>query len=136
MGTASIGATRDAIKVRLETILGLHCYDVMEGQVESPAAVVCPDNGAYDAVMGRGADDFVMLVSLAISAQVDRTAQDTLDGYLDGAGATSIKAAIEGERTLGGLVSYARVPGWRNYGSTPVNGVRHWGADVIVEVRT
>jgi hypothetical protein len=135
MGTASIGDVRDGIKTRLSTVLALHTYDTIEDQMESPAAVVEPDTGIYDLTMGRGSDGVDIIIGLAVGG-VARVAQDTLDGYLSGTGATSIKVALEADPTLGGVVSFAKARGWRNYGSVTINGVKWWGADVIVEVMT
>jgi hypothetical protein len=132
---ASVSAIRDGIKTRLATIAGLHAYDTVEGQTESPAAVIYLDSISFDSTMARGSDDMVFVISLAVGG-VDRVAQDTLDGYLDGSGATSIKAVMDADTRLGNIVSFARVAGVRNYGSTKVNGVTMWGADVIVEVLT
>jgi len=41
----------------------------------------------------------------------ERTGQDKLDAYLAGSGATSIKAALEADRTLSGAVNTLRVTG-------------------------
>lgn len=137
MGTASISEIRDGIKTRLSTVLNLNTYDTIEMQIESPAAVVEPAACSFDETMGRGSDAFDFTIGLAVGGGVDRVSQDTLDGYLSGFGATSIKVAIEADMTLGGIVSYAKVRGWRNYGtSTTVSGVKMWGADILVEVRT
>ena len=136
MGTATISEIRDGLKVRLSTVLNLNTYDTVEMQVESPAAVVEPGACSFDMTMGRGSDAMDFTIGLAVGGGVDRVSQDTLDGYLSPFGATSIKVAMEADPTLGGIVSYAKVRGWRNYGSTTVNGVRMWGADVLVEVVT
>jgi hypothetical protein len=41
----------------------------------------------------------------------ERAGQDKLDAYLAGSGSSSIKTAIEGDRTLGGTVNTLRVTG-------------------------
>jgi hypothetical protein len=97
--------------------------------------VVEPSAYSFDQTMGRGSDAMDFVIGLAVGG-VDRVAQDTLDGYLSGWGATSIKVAMEADPTLGGIVSFAKVRGWRNYGTTKVNSVPMWGADVLVEVVT
>lgn len=133
---ASISAIRDGLKARLQTIGGLRVYDTIEGLVELPAAVIYPDMIRFDSTMGRGSDEMVFIVALAVAATVDRVAQDALDGYLDGSGATSVKAAIDGGTTLGGIVSFARVSGVRNYGEIRVGQTTQWGADFVIEVLT
>lgn len=133
---ANVGAVRDGIKANLQAIVGLRVFDVVEGAVPLPAAVVYPESIHFDSTMGRGSDEMVFVVSLAVSATVDRAAQDKLDSYLNGTGATSIKQAMDANTTLGGIVSFARVAGMRNYGEIQVGQTKMWGADFVIEVLT
>ena len=62
--------------------------------------------------------------------------QDSLDSYLDGSGSTSVKSAIEGDTTLGGVVSSARVVEASNYGGYTVNSIDFLGVEFSVEIIT
>ena len=72
---------------------------------------------------------------LVIVGRVDeRTAQNLLDGYCNPSGATSIKAAIESNRTLGGQANDLRVTEMRNYSSLPVGEITYLAAEFVVTV--
>jgi len=55
--------------------------------------------------MGGGLITNVFTVSVVVGRSAERTAQTALDGYLSYEGATSVRAALEADRTLGGVVS-------------------------------
>lgn len=141
---ASVAAIRNGLKARLETIDGLRVYEYHAPKAEPPTAIIMPgDPGRsntyavkFDATMGRGSDDLVFTVLVVVSNVVERAAQDKLDAYLDGEGAPSIKAAIEGEATLGGIVSFARVAAIRQYGLVQYANQTFVGAEFLVEVTT
>lgn len=63
----------------------------------------------YDATMQRGFDEYYLTVRGIEPLTGDQTAQVTLHSWLDKTGAASVKAAIEADRTLGGIVSSLRV---------------------------
>lgn len=139
---ASVTQIRQGIATRLATISGLRVHAFVVGDVAPPAAVVIPgDPGrknamaiAYDATMGRGSDDFLFTVLLLVANKVERASQEALDTYLAGSGASSIKAAIEGEDSLGGVAHFTRVVGVRDYGVVSYGGQSYVGAEFMVEV--
>jgi hypothetical protein len=105
---AKLSDIRDGIATRLRTISGLRVRDYVEGQVEPPMALVgFPSEIDYDEAMARGMDDHTIPIRVYVASQVNRAANDALEGYLAKTAADdpkSIKAAIEGDRTLGGKV--------------------------------
>lgn len=132
MGFSS-SAIRDAIKTQLQTIPGLRAYDTLSLVVNAPAAVVIWGDPAIEYDESFSGGDKLRFVIVAIVALVsDRTAQDSLDGYLDNSGATSIKSAVEG--TLGGLVADCNVTTATKPGVYPVGGVNYLGVRFNVEV--
>lgn len=131
---ASVTALRRGLKNRLATIDGLRAYATVPGQVMTPAAVVDVDGIRYDSTMARGADDFIFVVRLLVSTADDATGQDALDAYLAGSGAASMKAAIEGDTSLGGVAHFARVDSVRAYGQVEYGAITYVGAEVLVEV--
>jgi len=101
----SIPLIRDALKTRVATISALNVYDTMPENVNVPAAIVYPSPGTFLTHQTMdGAADLEFAVIVLVSAGVDDLAQDELDGYLAGSGATSIKAAIEADPRLGNTV--------------------------------
>lgn len=131
---ADLSGLRTGVATRLATISGLNSYDTVPGSVVTPAAIVEVATIDYDAAMGRGADDITLAVRLLVSAVVDDVAQGKLDAYLAGSGATSVKAAIEADGTLGGRASFAVVPRVRTYGLIDYAGVQYLGAVLDVEI--
>ena len=89
--------------------------------------------GTYD-------DDFAASMTVDFSVLVlvsradDRSGQKALDGYMTPTGTTSIKAAIETDRTLGGEVSSAAVVGWSEPQEYEIAGISYLGVEFTVEV--
>ncbi len=102
---------RDGLKTRLLTISGLRAYDLIPDTVTPPAAVVGQLDFTFDIDNARGLDQAQVDVLVIVQRFSERSGQDLLDAYLAGSGAGSIKAAIEGDRTLGGAVNTLRVTG-------------------------
>ncbi len=100
---------RDGLKTRLQTITGLRVYDLIPEPVTPPCAVVGQLDLTFDIDNARGLDQATVDIYVIVQRFSDRAGQDKLDGYLAGTGATSIKAAIEGDRTLGGACQTLRV---------------------------
>lgn len=102
---------RDGLKTRLQTISGLRAYDLIPDTVVPPCAVVGQLDFTFDIDNARGLDQAQVDVLVIVQRFSERAGQDKLDAYLAGSGASSIKAAIEGDRTLGGTVNTLRVTG-------------------------
>jgi hypothetical protein len=102
---------RDGLKTRLETISGLRAYDLIPDTVTPPAAIVGQLDFTFDIDNARGLDQAQVDVLVIVQRFSERSGQNLLDLYLSGSGASSIKAAIEGDRTLGGVVNTLRVTG-------------------------
>jgi len=102
---------RDGLKTRLQTITGLRAYDLIPDTVVPPCAVVGQLDFTFDIDNARGLDQAQVDVLVIVQRSSERAGQDKLDAYLAGTGASSIKTAIEGDRTLGGTVNTLRVTG-------------------------
>jgi hypothetical protein len=102
---------RDGLKTRLQTITGLRVYEVIPEPLTPPCAVVGQLDFTFDIDNARGLDQANVDIYVIVQRFSERAGQDKLDGYLAGTGATSIKTAIEGDRTLGGTCQTLRVVG-------------------------
>ena len=102
---------RDGLKTRLQTITGLRAYDLIPDAVVPPCAVVGQLDFTFDIDNARGLDQAQVDVLVIVQRFSERAGQDKLDAYLAGTGSSSIKTAIEGDRTLGGTVNTLRVTG-------------------------
>lgn len=128
-------AIREGVGTRLETISGLRVYDKISGTVAPPAAMVEPGDPVidFDLAMQRGLDGYRLRVVLLISFKGDTQTTDALDGYLAQSGATSVKAAVEGDRTLGGAAADCRVVDATNYGEYTFGQQTYVGVTFNVE---
>ena len=133
---ALLTSIRDGLKTNLETISGLTAYEYVPDWIEPPIALVAPINSLnYDSTMARGADTYEIPVIVYISRVDAQLSQDTVDGYLASTGATSVKAAIESDSTLGGAAMSVRVVSATDYGEYEVTqGTSFLGVTFNVEV--
>lgn len=101
---------RDGLETRLNTITGLRVYDYVPEDVAGyPAAVVFPPtNAEYSNDLDQGSFTVQFVVMLLVPATIDRNQLD-LYALMDRTGASSVFAAIEADRSLGGLAVDARV---------------------------
>lgn len=133
---SSLPTIRDALKTRLATITGLRCYDVVPAKPELPAGVVgIPESVTYNLTFGGGAT-WILPIRVYVSNADPRSAQEALDLYIAPTGTKSIKAAIEGDISLGGAVDTCRVTQARNYGVFPIADIDHLGCEFVVEIVT
>lgn len=92
----NLAAVMDDLGAALGSISGLRVFPYWADRVSAPAAIVgWPDPLTYDAAMTRGGDRVELPVMVLVGKVDARSARDTLAAYADGAGAGSVKAAIE-----------------------------------------
>lgn len=135
---ASIASVRDGLKTRLQTITDLRAYDIWEGKIavgnDGAALVSGPKELNFDEAMARGLDALVIEVLVVVPNASTRAAQDKLDTFLATTGTTSVKAAIEGDLTLGGAANSCRVAKAHHYGLHTINDISYLGVIFDVEV--
>ena len=102
-------AVRAGIATALDTIAGLRCFDYVPDSLAPPAAVVEPLEIDYDESMNSGTQFYRAFILVIVGRMSDRSSQDRLDAYLTDTGATSVKAALEADRTLGGACATLQV---------------------------
>ncbi|GGK32144.1 hypothetical protein GCM10010124_26170 [Pilimelia terevasa] len=122
------------IEARLNTITGLRVSDIAPDQINPPAAVVgVPAVPAYHATMGRGRFQLAPTVTVLVSAGLDRVGQHKLAGYANPTGALSVVAAVEADKTLGGVVDDCHVVGFRPLGLEEIGLIGYYGG--VFELR-
>lgn len=105
----TLAQVRDGLEARLDAIAGLRVYDYVPDDANYPAAVIFPPiNTDYTDDHGMGGFTVRFAVMLFVPAAIDRKQLD-LYALMDRTGASSIFAAVEADRTLGGLNVDARV---------------------------
>ena len=99
----TVSQIRDGLAANLLTA-GVRSSATIPDNPTPPLAYVGIQNIQYDGAMQGGLTTYNMIVSVIVSRVDERSGQVKLDGYLNSAGSTSIKAAIESDRTLGSAV--------------------------------
>lgn len=128
----NIGDIRSGLKKRLDRT-GLRGHKVVPDMLEPPTYVIGPPSGRYVDAIGVHTLTFpvFVLVSFADGAR----GQANLDEYIADTGTKSLKVALEGDDTLGGVVDSSALLGWENYGAQfQFNDVAYVGVQFNVEV--
>lgn len=135
--TATLTQVRQGLATALATIEGLNVYAFPPGQVNVPAAVITPGNGAFLTYRtSRNTHDLELTVTLFVQRGQDRSATEAVDAYLADSGARSIYAAVEANQTLGGVVDSCTVVSAENHGNFTYgdDAVKYMGVEFALEV--
>lgn len=114
---AGLSELRDGIAENLSSIVGLRVSSFMPDNPNPPMAVVTPQNIEYHKSFNNGFNTYTFVVSVFVARVSERTGQANLDAYCASTGPSSIKSAIESDRTLSGRCFDLIVSDMRNYGS-------------------
>lgn len=76
---------------------------------QPPAIDIRPGGTEFDTAMARGNDDMTFLVRAMVAFNTDQGSQIQLDKAIDATGTSSLKTALEHDKTLGGVVSDVHV---------------------------
>ena len=131
---ASITTMRQAIAANLSSITGLRTAALIPEDPKPPIAVVTFDNVNYDTSMGRGLDEYTFRVIVVVGRVNTRGAEQNLDAFMSGSGASSVKAAIESDRSLGGEANDLRVTTGTNLREVVVSEATYLATDFVVTV--
>jgi hypothetical protein len=132
---ATLSELRAGIATNLATISGLRTTATVPDQINPPIAVVMPNTITYDTAFARsGGDEYEFLVMVIVGRVDERSAQNKLDAYASSSGNSSVKAAIEKDKTLGGKAFSLRVTNLRNYNQVTVGDVTYLSAEWVVQV--
>lgn len=118
----------EGIETRLKTIAGLRVTEYIADQINPPQAIIgVPDIPEYRTTFGRGRFGLEPEVTVLVSAALDRVGQRALAEFANVTGAKSIPAAIEADRTLGGVVEECFVLSFRVLGFEEVGAIGYYG---------
>ncbi|HEU4422063.1 MAG TPA: hypothetical protein VFR67_05925 [Pilimelia sp.] len=133
-----IAAIRRAIAAASRTVVDasgarLEASHFVPDSIDPPFAYPAATDGNYDETTDLAAG-VVVTVRVLTSRAEDQSGQELLDGYLADSGPTSVKAAIEADPTLGGLVDDLAVTGWSGHRLYEIGGVDYYGAELTVVI--
>jgi hypothetical protein len=131
---ASITDLRAGLATALGTISGLRTTTETPDTISPPIAIVNVANVSYDLAFQRGLDEYNFVITVIVGRVGERSAQRLLDSYVSTTGASSVKLAIELDKTLGGKCDTLRVTDMRNYGSLVIGEITYLAAEFNVVV--
>lgn len=133
---ADVTALRQGLATNLATIPGLRVKSAIEESVAPPTAVVYPAANPVEyhqaSINGHALFNFEIMV---IVGRADaKASQNALDAYISTTGSKSILAAVELDKTLGGIAFDTVARRVSTYGSTEINNIEYMAATFEVEV--
>ena len=133
MGIESIGA---GIKTRLETISGLRIFapDELPDTINSfPSVVILPGETVYQSAFDADTS-YNFRIILLMTKQDQPSALESMLDYLEPTGAYSIRAAIDGDKTLNSSADTCVVISNSGIGSTVWGGYVYLSSEWLVKV--
>jgi len=124
----------EGLAANLASIAGLNEHAYILSSPALPAVEVFPQAGVYDRTFQRGLDSLTFTVRVLVATTTDQGAQRALYSFMDPYGATSIKAAVESDATLGAAAEDVHVTGWSQPQLFDRGGIPALGVEFQVEV--
>ena len=132
---ASITAIRSGLATNLGTITGLRSGATIPDNVNPPYAIIAPSSVDYHRAFNNALSTYNFTITLVVGRVSERTAQNNLDAYCSPTGSSSIRVAIESDKTLGGVAFDTIVTGMRNYGSVTIGENTYLAAEFDLTVQ-
>jgi hypothetical protein len=129
----SISLIRQALATNLATITGLRTAAEVPDLPNPPIAIVALRSVTYDGAFNNGMTTYNFAVTVIVGRAAERQAQRRLDAYIS-TGATSVKSAVESDKTLGGNAYDCRVVSMDSVGSLSISDTTYLAADFTVTV--
>lgn len=129
----SISQIRTRLATNLATISGLRTAAEIPDLPNPPIAVVSLNSVTYDGAYAKGMTTYNFSITVIVGRVAEREAQRKLDAYIS-TGTSSIKSAVESDKTLGGYAYDCRVVSMDSVGSLTVSDTTYLAADFTVAV--
>lgn len=131
---ADIQLLRTGLAANLGTIPGLRTSLDIPDNPNPPIAIVQFVRAEYHQDFRNGMTEYTFAVQVVVGRADERTAQRNLDGYCSSDSVTSVKKAIESNRTLSGNAFDCVVTEMSSYGSVLINDTTYLAAEFAVRV--
>lgn len=128
----TIDGLRDGIATNLATISGLRTAAEIPDNPSPPIGIVQLRTVEYDQAFQRGMAVYTFVVTVIVGRSAEREAQRRLNDYCDNSGASSVKLAIESDKTLGGSAFDCRVVSMDNIGAIQLGDATYLAAEFTV----
>lgn len=130
----SISDIRAGLATNLATIPGLRASAEIPDNPSPPVAVVVLQSVNFDGAFKQGLTTYNFVVTVIVGRPAEREAQRRLDAYASSTGASSVKLAIQSDKTLGGKAFDVRVTDMNNIGAVLLGEATYLSADFAVTV--
>jgi len=107
---ATVGAIAAGLKTALSTVSGLRTFASQPDSLQPPVGYPVLNSISYHRAMGGGNVTTEWSIVVIVGRYTDDRAFADLDNYLSYSGSKSIRAAVEADPTLGGIVSTLLLP--------------------------
>jgi hypothetical protein len=131
---ADIQAIRTALANNLSTITGLRTSVDIPDNPNPPIAIVQLVRVEYHQDFRNGMSEYTFAVQVLVGRVDERSAQRNLDAYCSSDSPSSVRGAIESNRSLGGYAYDCVVTEMSSYGSVIVNDTTYLAAEFAVRV--
>ena len=128
----TIDGLRSGLATNLATISGLRVAAEIPDNPSPPIGIVSLRTVEYDQAFQRGLAVYTFTVTVIVGRAAEREAQRRLNDYCDNSGTSSVKLAIESDKTLGGSAFDCRVTSMDNIGALQMNDATYLAADFTV----
>lgn len=140
MAAATLLQIMTGIETRLKTIQvggqNMRTAPYLAEQVNPPVALVSvPPIPNYHGAFAHGKFFLDVTVTVLVSKASDRIDQPLLATFADISGTNSVHAAIEGDRTLGGIADDCIVASFRPLGNQEVGAIGYYGGEFTLHVK-
>jgi hypothetical protein len=129
----SISLIRQGLATNLGTIPGLRAVAEVPDLPNPPIAIVALNSVTYDRAYAQGMTSYNFTITVIVGRVAEREAQRRLDTYIS-TGSSSVKSAVESDKTLGGNAYDCRVVSMDSVGSLSISDNTYLAADFSVTV--
>jgi hypothetical protein len=131
---ADIQLLRTGLAANLATITGLRTSLDIPDNPSPPIAIVQFLRAEYHQDFRNGMTEYTFAVQVVVGRADERTAQRSLDAYCSSDSSSSVRKAIESNRTLSGNAFDCVVTEMSSYGSVLINDTTYLAAEFAVRV--
>jgi hypothetical protein len=129
----SISLIRQGLANNIGTIPGLRTAAEVPDNPSPPMAIVALQSVTYDRAYAKGMTSYTFVVTVIVGRAAEKEAQRRLDAYIS-TGSSSVKYAVESDKTLGGNAYDCRVVSMDSVGSLTISDTTYLAADFTVTV--
>lgn len=129
-----LNAVATGLETQVREVAGIQPYDYVPDALAGKSFLVCEIDVDFDKTFRRGMDELMVTCRVLIARRTERDAQRKLREFMAGGGMTSIKAAIESDKTLGGACDSLHVQRMSGNRMFTVGEKRYYGVEIYIKI--